>query len=119
MVGGPAGDDLRFARTFVFHDGAFHTDSALTLVRSRYRFKTFKTEHFVCAEERLVVTDADAAHRRVREINGLPAAEEYARSVGVEVRDLDPMRFAASPVVIRIDGRDYYAPSKRTIRTLA
>ena len=108
MIGGSAGDDLRFARTFVFHDGAFHTDSAvLTLVRSRCRFKTFKTQHFVCGEERLVVTDADAAHRLVREINGLSAAEEYARSVGVEVRDLDPMRFAASPVVIRIDGRDY------------
>ena len=108
MFGGSAGDDLKFARTHVFHGGHFHTDSAvLLLVSTELPFVLFKTQHFVSTDERMVVTEADAERRLVKEINGLPAAEEYARLVGVDVNDLDPMRFAASPVVVLIDGVDY------------
>lgn len=55
----------------------------------------------------MVVTDADSSERIVKEINGLPAAEEYARLLGVEVHELNPMRFAASPIVVMIEGTDY------------
>jgi hypothetical protein len=37
----------------------------------------------------------------------LPAAAEYARLLGVEVHELNSTRFAASPVVVMIDGTDY------------
>ncbi|HYD82155.1 MAG TPA: nitric oxide-sensing protein NosP [Paucimonas sp.] len=108
VFGGSAGDGLRFSATHVYHDGRFHPDSAvLTLVHTALPFKIFKTQHFVSTDERMVVTEADVDARIVREINGLPAAEEYARLVGVDVDDLDPMRFAASPVVVLIDGMDY------------
>lgn len=108
LCGGSAGDDLKFARTWVFHDGAFHTDSAvLLLVSTSLSFRIFKTQHFVSQNERLVVTEADAANRIVREINGLPAAEEYARVLGVAVDDLNPAHFAETPVVVVIDGTDY------------
>lgn len=108
MIGGSAGDGLNFSATHVYHDGAFHRDSALLiLVRTCLPFRIFKTQHFVSTSERMVVTGADAEHRVVTEINGLPAAQEYARLVGVAVDDLDPMRFAASPVVVLIDGVDY------------
>lgn len=108
MIGGSAGDGLKFSLTHVYHDGAFHRDSALlVLVRTSLPFRIFKTQHFVSTNERMVVTGADAEHRVVTEINGLPAAQEYARLVGVAVDDLDPMRFAASPVVVLIDGVDY------------
>jgi len=70
-------------------------------------FRIFKTQHFVSTDERLVVTEAETASRTVKELNGLPAAEEYARLVGVDVKELSPMRFAASPVVVIIDGTDY------------
>lgn len=108
MFGGSAGDDLKFAETRVFHGGRFHTDSAvLLLVSTELPFMLFKTQHFVSTDERMVVTEADAERRLVKEINGMPAAAEYARLVGVDVDDLDPMRFAASPVVVLIDGADY------------
>ncbi|MBI3146276.1 MAG: FIST C-terminal domain-containing protein [Pseudogulbenkiania sp.] len=114
LFGGSAGDNLKLTRTWVFHDGAFHPDSAvLLLVSTSLPFKIFKTQHFVSKEERLVVTEADASRRIVKEINGLPAAEEYARVVGVQVGDLDPMRFAASPVVVTIDGTDYVRSIQR------
>ncbi len=53
------------------------------------------------------MTEADTANRIVKEINGLPAAEEYARLLGVDVHELNTMSFAASPVVVMIDGTDY------------
>lgn len=108
LFGGSAGDGLRFANTYVYHDARFHADSAvLILLATSLPFKIFKTQHFVSGNERLVVTEADTTQRIVKEINGLPAAEEYARLMGVDVRDLDPLRFAASPVVVLIDGTDY------------
>jgi hypothetical protein len=109
LFGGSAGDDMRFDRTHVFSNGRFLPDSAvLILVRTPLPFRIFKTQHFVSVEEeRLVVTASDPAKRIVYELNGLPAAEEYARLIGVDVRDLNPMRFAASPVVVVISGTDY------------
>lgn len=108
LIGGSAGDDLKFNRTWVFHDRAFHTDSAvLLLISTDLPFKTFKTQHFISENERLVVTEADAPRRIVKEINGLPAAEEYARVVGTTVDKLSPEYFAAFPVVVVIDGTDY------------
>jgi hypothetical protein len=114
MIGGSAGDDLKFERTQVFHDGAFHIDSAvLALVTTELPFTAFKSQHFQTEEERLIVTEADSEHRVVKEINGLPAAEEYARLTGVPASDLTPSCFASSPVVVVIDGTDYVRSIQR------
>jgi hypothetical protein len=108
VVGGSAGDGLSFASTHVYAGGRFRSDGAvLALISTPLRVKTFKTQHFVPTEERLVVTEADPSRRVVKEINGLPAAEEYARLLGVRVGDLAPIHFAASPVVVLIDGANY------------
>lgn len=108
LFGGSAGDDQKFSRTYVYSAGKFHSDSAvLVLVSTTLPFKIFKTQHFVSNDERLVVTEADSGKRIVKEINGLPAAAEYARLVGVDVHDLNSMSFAAAPVVVLIDGTDY------------
>lgn len=108
LFGGSAGDDQKFSRTLVFSDGRFHSDSAvLVLLNTSLPFKIFKTQHFIATAERLVVTEADTDERVVKEINGLPAAAEYARLLGIDVDELNPMRFAASPVVVMIDGTDY------------
>lgn len=108
MFGGSAGDDFRFAKTHVYCDGHFHADSAaLILVSTCLPFRIFMTQHFVSGNEALVVTQADTARRMVTQINGLPAAEVYARCVGVAASALKPAHFAASPVVVRIGGTDY------------
>ncbi len=108
LVGGSAGDDLRFENTHVFHEGRFHSDSAvMVLATTSLPFHTFKTQHFVPGEGRMVVTEADPAARTVQEISGFPATEEYARLANIPVGDLSPDRFAESPVVVLIDGTDY------------
>lgn len=108
LLGASAGDGMHFGQTLVYCDGRFHPDSAvLILVSTQLPFTLFKTQHFVATDERLVVTEADTASRKVSEINGLPAAPEYARILGVDAGDLDPFRFAAWPVVVMIDGTSY------------
>jgi hypothetical protein len=108
LVGGSAGDSLSFDRTFVYWDGHFAPDAALLiLISTPLPFTEFKTQHFIPTDERLVVTDARPADRIVVEINGVPAAREYARILGVDLGHLDPVHFAASPVVVLIDGANY------------
>ncbi len=106
LVGGSAGDDTRFGATHLYHHGRFHRNIALlTLVRTKLPFKAFRTQHFVHSEKRMVVTRADTANRVVHEINGKPAAREFARLVGLQMTELTPMIFATHPVVVRIGGQ--------------
>lgn len=108
IFGGSAGDDMKFERTWVFHGGSFHNDSAvLMMLNTPLPFRTFKTQHFVRNSQRMVVTAADAARRIVKEINGMPAADEYARVIGCRTDELCPERFAERPVVVFVDGSDY------------
>ena len=108
LIGGSAGDDLKFKKTRVFAEGRFHDDSAiLTLVSTTLPFRGFKTQHFVPTDKRMVVTAADPAHRIVTEIDGMPAAERYAFLLGIKVKDLDPLAFAGAPMVVVIDGTNY------------
>lgn len=108
LIGGSAGDDLRFEQTGVFHEGRFHADSAvMILATTPLPHQIFKTQHFVPKSERMVVTEADPGQRKVYEIDGYPAADEYARLLNISVEDLAPERFASTPVVVLIDGTDY------------
>jgi hypothetical protein len=114
LVGGSAGDSLDFEGTYVYCDGRFSRDAAvLVLAATPLPLMEFKTQHFTATDERLVVTDADPARRLVRELNGLPAVEEYARLLGVDPAELGPAHFAASPVVVLIDGNEYVRSIQR------
>lgn len=108
VVGGSAGDSLHFRQTFVFHEDHVLTDAAvLAILTTSTPFRIVKTQHFERTDVRMVVTEARPQHRIVTEINGFPAAIEYARIVGIPVDSLSPMAFAAYPVVVRIGGQEY------------
>jgi hypothetical protein len=106
LIGGSAADDVRFGATHLYYQGSFHQNIALlSVVRSSHPFMAFRTQHFVPSTQRMVVTRADAAKRVVYEINGLPAASEFARLVGLDIAELTPLIFATHPVVVRIGGQ--------------
>lgn len=108
LFGGSAGDELSFRQTNILWDGGFHGHSAiLALVATDHPFRVFKTEHFASGGDKMVVTEADPARRIVSEINAEPAAEEYARIVGLEIDTLTPMVFANFPVVVRVGNVSY------------
>ncbi|MCK5877071.1 MAG: FIST C-terminal domain-containing protein [Candidatus Marithrix sp.] len=108
LFGGSTGDGLNFQQTFIYHEGAFHTDCALlTLVQTEYPFTTFKTEHFTGSDSKAVITMAEPEQRLVQEINGAPAALEYADLIGVKVSELGTMIYATYPLVVKIGGHYY------------
>ncbi len=108
LIGGSAGDNLRFRETVIYHGGEFHASSAvLVLVHTWLPFEVFKTQHFVRTNQKMVVTEADPVRRLVTEINAEPADEEYARQFGVEGQPLQPMLLATHPLLVRVGGDDY------------
>lgn len=106
--GGSAGDDNYLTHTHVYYGGEFHSGAAVVvLVNTWLDFEVFTTHHIQPREEKLVVTGADSASRRVYELNAEPAAEEYARLIGVPLAQLDHRVFAAHPLAVRIN-QHYY-----------
>lgn len=111
LLGGSAGDDLKFETTRLISNGRVTSDSAIiVLVATEIPFHVFKTDNFVPTDEKLVVTASDPDHRVVREFNATNAAEEYAASVGILPQTLTPLSFASHPVVVKVGG-EYYCRS--------
>jgi len=108
LFGGSAGDELDFRVTKILWDGAFHQHAAvLVLVATNHPFRVFKTEHFTLSQDKMVITAADPVHRIVTEINAEPAAQEYARVIGLTREQLSPTVFATHPLVVRVGNVPY------------
>jgi hypothetical protein len=111
LIGGSAGDDLKFETTRLISNGKVASDSAIiVLITTEIPFHVFKTDNFVPTDEKLVVTASDPDLRIVREFNAINAAEEYAASVGIVPQALTPLSFASHPVVLKVGG-EYYCRS--------
>jgi hypothetical protein len=92
----------------VFCDGSFHERGAvLILVATDRPIRSFRSQHFVASDQRVVVTGADPKRRLVTELDAEPAAACYARLVGLPVEELTPMVFATNPLVVRLGGCEY------------
>lgn len=106
--GGSAGDDNHLTHTHVYYQGQFHTGAAVVLLFNTWLdFEVFTTDHVLPRSEKLVVTRADSAGRRVHELNAEPAALEYARLIGVPVERLTFELFSAHPLAVRIKDQYY------------
>jgi hypothetical protein len=105
VFGGSAGDGLDFAETFVLQDGRFHTDAAvLLMIETSLDVQGFSFDHFQPTGQQLIITRADPEERLVFEINGAPAAQEYARLVGCAREALSPEVFAENPILVHHEG---------------
>jgi len=110
-VGGSAGDHLEFKDSFVYHQGTFHRNAAVVAAfKTSFTARTFRIQHFIPTETKIVITEADPSRRKVFEIDGLPAAEAYAKITAVPREVLGPQHFARYPVMVRIGG-EYFVRS--------
>ena len=108
VVGGSAGDDERYAETFVLHEGSFRRgETVIAAISTTRAARPFQTHPFFSSGDPLVITDADPRRRVILEINGHPASQEYARMLGLEPADLGPAQFANAPLIARINGVDF------------
>jgi hypothetical protein len=114
IIGGSAGDDLRFKKTLVYHDGRFLADAAVFgACTAGGPIAPFMVHHFRPGATRLVITDSDPDQRIIREFNGEPAAQVYAEAIGVEVAHLSPELFSSHPLLMRF-GDEHFVRSMAT-----
>ena len=114
LVGGSAGDGMRFATTQQLFRGRVHDRSAvLAIVRTSLPFRTFSYNNFVPTETRLVVTGADVGRRTVHELDAEPALDAYAAALGMDPEAVDVSTFATRPLVLRIGGEHYCRSVRR------
>jgi len=100
LMGGSAGDDLKFDAAFVFANGKAYRNAAVFILgESQIPFQTIKHQHYVRGTVDTVITKADVAKRLVYRLDGMPAAQRYAELLGVEVADLTPQLFSKKPLM--------------------
>jgi hypothetical protein len=108
LIGGSAGDDCNFVKTWQITNGQVCTGAAiLNLVHCKLPFQVFTNNNFVPTEHKLVVTEADPDRRCVTEFNAEPAALAYANAIGMDPKDLDAGSFASHSVIVRFGGQHY------------
>ena len=111
IIGGSAGDGLKFEKTFVYTGGTFHNNAAVfTVIETVLDIETFKLQHFEPSDIDFVVTSADPEKRIIYEINGEPAAEYYASLLGTTIKDLSTLSFSVHPTMLKL-GDEWYLRS--------
>jgi hypothetical protein len=108
LIGGSAADNWRLKKTHIFHQGRFHSDTAvIILIHTLIPFRVLSTHHYAPGNAKAVITEADPARRIVYEINGEPAAKEFARLCGLTVPELSLAVFSRHPLLVKIGGKHY------------
>jgi len=102
FIGGSAGDDLKFQKTFVFANGKMYENAAiLALIEPAAHFDILKTQSFRTLDKKFVATKVNEETREIIELDGKPAAEVYANAVGKSV-DEAASRFMNHPFGIMV-----------------
>ncbi|SES99605.1 Uncharacterized conserved protein, contains FIST_N domain [Natronincola peptidivorans] len=96
IIGGSAGDSLKFDETVIYIGGK-KVHSVALFFNPQKRTEILKENIYVPSGKRLLVTDADPISRVVKKFNNAPASTEYARMLGVEEADL-PNHFMNHPL---------------------
>ena len=96
IIGGSAGDNLKFKETFIFI-GSKKVHSAVLFFNMKKRTSIIKENIYIPKGKRLLVTESDAINRTVKAFNKIPASTEYAKALGVSESDL-PNHFMNNPL---------------------
>ncbi|UWG98965.1 diguanylate cyclase [Dehalobacter sp. DCM] len=118
FIGGSAGDDGQYKKTYVCVDGKAYTDAALLVlvkINEHAEFSFIKTQSFKTLDYKLTANKVHLETREVVEFNGKPAALAYAEALGVNSVDEAPDYFFANPVGLAIGDNDLFVRSPRRV----
>lgn len=111
VAGGSAGDDFNFSKTIIHARGKTYENAMVLLIfKTNVPVRFFQTSSYLPTNKKLKITKADLDNRIVYEINGRPAADEYARALGIGVDELDADVFMKHPLALSF-GEEYYLRS--------
>jgi len=115
LLGGSAGDDLKFQGAYVIANGqAYQHAAVFVLAESLIPFRVLKHQHFSLGEKDVVITKADTRRRLVYHLDGIPAAQRYAELLGLDVASLTAQIFSDHPVMYAY-GNDCYVRAIRQV----
>lgn len=103
FIGGSAGDDIKFERTYVYANGRSYQDAAiLAVLKPSAGFDIIKTQSFKNLNKKLTATKVNIDTREVIEFNNEPAAKAYAKLLGVNIEDAENY-FMTNPVGLIVE----------------
>ncbi|HUJ96001.1 MAG TPA: FIST N-terminal domain-containing protein [Terriglobales bacterium] len=113
FVGGAAGDDLKFWKTWVCVGGKAYPDAALlVLLRLKNGFEILKTQSFLGTGQYLIATEVDEAHRKVVQFDCRPAVHAYADAIGVPAQEVST-HFMRRPMALMVNGEPFVRSPQR------
>jgi hypothetical protein len=116
VVGGSAGDDLKFERTWVALGTSISWAGVVLLVlEPLVTFEVVKTCSFAPTGNVWRVTKADTEARTVWELDGVPALDRYAEAVGIAPDQVDESSFMEHPVGLMIDGEPFIRSPQQVV----
>jgi len=116
FVGGSAGDDLAFRATLVAANRrTFEHAAVLALLRVPAGYEIIKTQSFHPLGKTLTATEVDEATRTVRRFDGVPAAQAYARALGLDGADVDT-RFMSNPLGLMLGNELFVRSPQRVLK---
>jgi len=114
LLGGSAGDDLKFEHAFVIANGkAYQNAAVFILAQSNIPFLAIKHQHYIPGDNDVVITKANVADRVVNRLDGMPAAQRYAQLLGMDVEDLTPQIFSDNPLTYPYGNECYVRALRR------
>ncbi|MFD1881649.1 FIST signal transduction protein [Paracoccus pacificus] len=103
VVGGTVGDMGDSSAACLTLDTRLMRDSVLLcMIETDFAVREVVFSHFTPTAQRMVVTATSDSHRTIMRLNDEPAAEEYARLIGVPRAALSPVLFARHPLLLHI-----------------
>ena len=116
FIGGAAGDDLKFAESFVYANSKAYSNSAVLVLlkmNENAMFSIIKTQSFRALDKVLTANKVNEKTREVIEFNNKPAIMAYADAVGAPSADEAPNFFITNPVGLIIDENEIFVRSPR------
>jgi len=114
LLGGSAGDDLKFNHAFVIAGGhAYQNAAVFVLAQCKLPFLAIKHQHYIPGDHDVVITKANVAERVVYRLDGIPAARRYARLLGMNVDALTPQIFSDNPLTYPYGNECYVRALRR------
>lgn len=115
IIGGSAGDDLKFSKTFVYANGIAYSDAAiLAILKPKNGYDIIKTQSFDVLPKTLVATKVDLENREVIEFDHKPAVEAYAEALGVSKEKVGDC-FMTNPVGVVVDSEVFVRSPQRIV----
>lgn len=118
FVGGSAGDECKFIKTYICANGKAYTDSAVLIIlkiNENAEFSIIKTQSYEALDHVFIANKVNEETRKVIEFNNRPAIFEYADAVKSSSFEDIQKYFKTNPLGLDIGENDIFIRSPQQV----